>query len=69
MKILGIKSIINRKFKSCSTKNPNVNKNYPNLLNQEFTTERPGLKWVTDITYIYTKKARLDIPSCSYRFI
>ena len=56
MKLLGIRSIINRKFKSCGGKNPKVDKDYPNLLNQEFTVEKPGLKWVTDITYIYTKE-------------
>ncbi len=56
MLLLGIRSIINRKFKPYNTKNPNVNKDYPNLLNQEFTTYKPGLKWVTDITYIYTKE-------------
>ena len=56
MRLLGIRSIINRKFKPYNTKNPNVNKDYPNLLNQEFTTDKPGLKWVTDITYIYTKE-------------
>lgn len=56
MRLLGIRSIINRKFKPYNTKNPNVNKDYPNLLNQEFTADKPGLKWVTDITYIYTKE-------------
>ena len=56
MRLLGIRSIINRKFKPYNTKNPNVNKDYPNLLNQEFTTDKPGLKWVTDITYMYTKE-------------
>ncbi len=25
---------------------------YPNLLNREFTAERPNQKWVTDISYI-----------------
>ena len=56
MRLLGIRSIINRKFKPYNTKNPNVNKDYQNLLNQEFTTDKPGLKWVTDITYMYTKE-------------
>lgn len=27
---------------------------YPNLLNREFTAERPNQKWVTDISYIKT---------------
>ena len=28
---------------------------YPNLLNREFTADRPNQKWVTDISYIPTK--------------
>lgn len=56
MKLLGIRSIINRKFKPSGSKNSNVNNDYPNLLNQEFVADKPGLKWVTDITYIYTKE-------------
>ena len=27
---------------------------YPNLLNRNFTAERPNQKWVTDISYIRT---------------
>ena len=29
---------------------------YPNILNREFTANRPNQKWVTDISYISTKK-------------
>ena len=55
MKALGIKSIIVKKF------NHNENKkvddaNKENLLAQNFKTEKPGQKWVGDITYIYTKE-------------
>ena len=55
MKILGIKSIIVKKF------NHNGNKkvddtNKENLLAQNFKSEKPGEKWVGDITYIYTKE-------------
>ena len=32
---------------------------YPNLLNREFTAERPNQKWVTDISYIKTKQGIL----------
>ncbi len=32
---------------------------YPNLLNRDFTTERPNQKWVTDISYIHTKQGVL----------
>ena len=32
---------------------------YPNLLNRDFTAERPNQKWVTDISYIHTKQGVL----------
>lgn len=32
---------------------------YPNLLNREFTAERPNQKWVTDISYIKTVRGFL----------
>ena len=32
---------------------------YPNLLNREFSAERPNQKWVTDISYIHTKQGVL----------
>jgi len=32
---------------------------YPNLLNREFTANRPNEKWVTDISYISTKQGTL----------
>lgn len=34
---------------------------YPNLLNREFTAERPNQKWVTDISYIKTAKGFLHL--------
>ena len=55
MKYLRIKSIIVKKY------NHNGNKkvddtNKENLLAQDFKAEKPGEKWVGDITYIYTKE-------------
>lgn len=32
---------------------------YPNLLNRDFSAERPNQKWVTDISYIHTKQGVL----------
>ena len=32
---------------------------YPNLLNREFTADKPNQKWVTDISYIHTKQGVL----------
>lgn len=55
MKALGLKSIVVKKY------NHNGNKkvddtNKENLLEQNFTAEKPCEKWVGDITYIYTKE-------------
>ena len=32
---------------------------YPNLLNRDFSADRPNQKWVTDISYIHTKQGVL----------
>ena len=32
---------------------------YPNLINRDFSAERPNQKWVTDISYIHTKQGVL----------
>ena len=55
MKVLGLKSIIVKKY------NHNGNKRVDdtdkkNLLEQNFKAEKPSEKWVGDITYIYTKE-------------
>lgn len=55
MKALKIKSIIVKKFNhNGNTKVDDTNKE--NLLAQDFKAEKPGEKWVGDITYIYTKE-------------
>jgi transposase InsO family protein len=54
----GIKSKTVRKFKATT----NSNHNLPvaeNLLNREFTAEKPNQKWVSDITYIATDEGWL----------
>ena len=56
MKILGLRSIIVKKFNHAGNSNIDNTKEYPNLLDQNFYTENPGEKWVGDITYIYTKE-------------
>lgn len=58
MKKNGIKSKTVRKFKATT----NSNHNLPvaeNLLNREFTAEKPNQKWVSDITYIATDEGWL----------
>jgi len=56
MKKLGLKSIIVKKFNHGGSKKIDDKKEYPNLLEQDFFAEKPGQKWVGDITYIYTKE-------------
>ena len=54
MRILGIKSIIVKKYR------PNFSKTKPverkNLINRDFSTTSINQKWTTDITYIHTIK-------------
>ncbi len=54
MKLLGLKSITIKKFNHSGKSKTDDTKEYPNLLEQNFFTERPSQKWVGDITYIYT---------------
>lgn len=55
MKLLGLRSIIVKKFNHSGNKKVN-DKNKENLLEQDFKADRPSEKWVGDITYIYTKE-------------
>lgn len=55
MKKAGIRSVTGRKFK----KTTDSDHNYPvvrNLLKRDFTAERKAQVWVSDITYLWTKK-------------
>lgn len=56
MKFLGLKSIIVKKFNHAGKSKTDDTKEYTNLLEQDFTTDKPSQKWVGDITYIYTKE-------------
>ena len=44
-----------KKYRNYST----VLHRYPNLLNRDFTAQRPNQKWVTDISYIHTEQGNL----------
>lgn len=54
MKELGIRSIVTKKFRP--TRSSQKVDEKPNLLNQDFSADKPNKKWVGDITYIHTVK-------------
>ena len=54
----GIRSKIVKKYKATTNSNHSYPV-YPNLLIQQFQTEKPGSVSVTDITYIWTKEGWL----------
>ena len=56
MKFLGLRSITVKKYNHSRSSKSDNNKEYPNLIEQNFFADRPSLKWVGDITYIYTKE-------------
>lgn len=54
MKSMGIRSVISKKFKVCTTESDHPFAPSKNLLDRDFTAARPGEKWVSDITYVRT---------------
>jgi len=54
MRKAGLRSITVKKFNHCTSDKQDNTREYPNLLEQNFNAEKPGQKWVGDITYIYT---------------
>ena len=56
MKFLGLRSIVVKKYNHAGSSKTDNAKEYPNLLEQDFFASIPSQKWVSDITYIYTKE-------------
>jgi len=54
----GISAVNKKKFKKTTDSN-HKHPVAPNLLKQEFIADRPGEKWVSDITYIFTQEGWL----------
>ena len=54
MKEMDLRGKQKRKFRPCTTVTDNEAEFSPNLLEQDFTAEKPNQKWVGDITYIET---------------
>ena len=58
MRMLGLRRKVKRKFKLTTDSHHNLYV-VPNVLNREFTVSEPAKAWVSDITYILTKKGFL----------
>ena len=56
MRFLDLRSITVKKFNHSGGSKTDDTKEYHNLLEQNFLSDKPGQKWVGDITYIYTKE-------------
>lgn len=50
---MGIKSVVRKKYRYTGSKSDKTARE--NILEQNFLSAHPNKKWVTDITYIYTK--------------
>jgi putative transposase len=59
MKADGIRSVVNVKFKVCTTDSNHGFKISPNILNRNFAPAGPAKSWVSDITYIRTNEGWL----------
>lgn len=58
MKDNGIKVRRNKKFKATTDSSHNLNI-APNLLNRDFSADRPNQKWAGDISYVWTQEGWL----------
>ena len=54
MRIIGLRSIVIKKYNHAGKSKTDSTKEYPNLLEQYFFAKKTGQKWVRDITYIHT---------------
>ena len=59
MRSQGIRSIVKKKFKCCTTDSNHKYKVSENILNRDFHSDSSAKKWVSDITYIQTKQGWL----------
>ena len=57
----GIKSVVKKKHRICTTDTNHSNPIAKNVLNRDFKAERPNEKWVTDITYVETHEGWLFV--------
>lgn len=53
MKILNLRSLMKKRYVNTGKKEEVQNpKTFPNVLNRDFCTSKPGHKWLTDVTYV-----------------
>jgi len=63
MQEMGLRSCVSRKFKIQTTDSNHENPIAPNILNQQFTVDKPNQVWVADITFIPCREGRLYLAS------
>ena len=63
MKEHGLRSIVSKRFKVITTDSNDDLPIAPNLLNQNFKTDKPNKVWAADITYIPCRQGRLYLAS------
>ncbi|WP_342440469.1 IS3 family transposase [Paenibacillus sp. FSL L8-0436] len=63
MRELGLRSCVAKKFRVNTTDSNHTLPVAPNLLNQQFSTEKPNQTWVADITYIPCREGRMYLAS------
>ena len=56
MKKLGLKSVVSKQFKVCTTDSKHNLPIADNILNRDFNSNQLGEKWVSDISYIKVNK-------------
>ena len=59
MREAGIRSIVSKKYRVCTTDSNHAFKASENLLNRDFQVAATGEKWVSDLTYIRTDQGWL----------
>lgn len=59
----GLKSVVKKKHRICTTDSKHNLPVAKNVLNRDFTASKPNEKWVTDITYVETLEGWLFVVS------
>ncbi|HEU0227027.1 MAG TPA: IS3 family transposase, partial [Arachidicoccus soli] len=61
MRRRGLKSIVRKRYRVCTTDSNHYYHVSENLLNRDFSTDLPSRKWVSDLTYIPTYEGWLYV--------